>query len=160
MTHKTEISKDQANYKIHVTREFDAPVEKVWKAWTESEILEKWWAPRPWKAITKIMDFKVGGMWLYYMAGPGGEKFYSRLNYMAINPIKNFSADNRFCDENGVATDELSVGHWHNTFHPTATGTRVEVVLSFDREASFKQLVEMGFEGGFTMALGNLDELL
>ena len=42
MTNNTLITKDLANKKLHVTREFGAPVEKVWKAWTESELLDKW----------------------------------------------------------------------------------------------------------------------
>ncbi len=50
MKNETIISKDLANKKLHITRHFTAPIEKVWKAWTESELLDKWWAPRPWKA--------------------------------------------------------------------------------------------------------------
>jgi len=63
MTNKTEILKDLTNRKLNVTRAFSAPVEKVWRAWTEAEQLDKWWAPRPWKAITKTMDFTPGGFW-------------------------------------------------------------------------------------------------
>ena len=47
---------------IHIVREFNAPVEKVWKAWTEPELIEKWIAPKPWTAQTKILDFTVGGV--------------------------------------------------------------------------------------------------
>ncbi len=62
---QTTISKDAANKKLIVVREFDAPLEQVWKAWTDSNILDKWWAPKPWKAKTKSMDFREGGTWLY-----------------------------------------------------------------------------------------------
>ncbi len=61
---QTTISKDAANKKLIVVREFDAPLEEVWKAWTDSNILDKWWAPKPWKAKTKTMDFREGGLWL------------------------------------------------------------------------------------------------
>ena len=53
--------KDLPNKKITVTRHFNAPLDQVWKAWTESELLDQWWAPKPFKAETKFMDFKVGG---------------------------------------------------------------------------------------------------
>ncbi len=47
---QTTISKDAANKKLIVVREFDAPLEEVWRAWTDSKILDKWWAPKPWRA--------------------------------------------------------------------------------------------------------------
>ncbi|MDZ7624970.1 MAG: SRPBCC domain-containing protein [Ignavibacteriaceae bacterium] len=56
---------DKQNNKVKVTREFAAPLSKVWAAWTQSELLDQWWAPKPWKAKTKEMEFKEGGHWLY-----------------------------------------------------------------------------------------------
>ena len=61
---ETLYTKDVANNKMTVVRQFDAPVEQVWRAWTESELLDQWWAPLPWKAKTKKMDFREGGSWL------------------------------------------------------------------------------------------------
>ena len=67
MTNNFVFEKDLAAKKIHVVREFNAPIEKVWKAWTDPDILQKWWGPKPWVAVTKSMDFTVGGAWLYSM---------------------------------------------------------------------------------------------
>lgn len=160
MIHNTAISKDLANKKLHVIREFDAPVEKVWKAWTESSLLDKWWAPKPWKTETKLMDFTEGGLWLYCMAGPNGEKAYCRVDFKTINPGQSFSAVSSFCDEDGNADDNFPRMYWLNEFIATTTGAKVEVAISFDSEADLQKIVEMGFEGGFNMGLGNLDELL
>ena len=44
---QTIITKDLANKKIFVVREFEGTPEQVWQAWTESELLDKWWAPKP-----------------------------------------------------------------------------------------------------------------
>lgn len=63
---------DKKNRKISVEREYNAPVDRVWSAWTERP--DKWWAPKPWKARTKGMDFREGGYWLYAMQGPEGEE--------------------------------------------------------------------------------------
>ena len=65
---------DKANKKINVERAFAAPLKKAWAAWTQAELLDQWWAPKPWKAQTKSMDFKVGGRWIYSMTGPDGTK--------------------------------------------------------------------------------------
>jgi uncharacterized protein YndB with AHSA1/START domain len=160
MTTKTEITKDLANKKLYVTRAFAAPVEKVWKAWTESSLLDKWWAPRPWRAETKSLDFKAGGLWLYAMIGPNGEKAWCRVDIKTVDPQQGFTATTRFCDEDGNPDDSFPSMHWLTKFYATATGSNVDVEISFDNEADLQKIVEMGFEAGFTMALGNLDELL
>jgi uncharacterized protein YndB with AHSA1/START domain len=160
MTNKIEILKDLANRKLNITRAFNAPVEKVWKAWTDSSLLEKWWAPRPWRAITKTMDFSEGGHWLYCMAGPNGEKAWCLVNYKAIDPQKSFTNKSDFCDENGNIDASFPSMNWLNKFKSTNTGCMMEITLSFDKEGDLEKIIEMGFEGGFTMGLNNLDELL
>src|SRR5689334_3558290 len=124
MTHETKIEKDANNRQLNITREFSAPVEKVWKAWTEAEQLDKWWAPRPWKAVTKSMDFKVGGTWLYYMAGPEGDKHYCRVDFTEITQGKSFSATASFCDEEGNINKDFALMYWENNFSATATGSK------------------------------------
>jgi uncharacterized protein YndB with AHSA1/START domain len=160
MTNNFVFEKDINAKKIHVVRQFNASIEKVWKAWTDPDILEKWWGPKPWVAKTKSMDFKVGGTWLYAMEGPEGQKHWSNVKFTAIEPGTRFAADSLFSDENGNAQPDAPVGHWDNKFVAVGDKTNVVVDLSFDDEAHFKMLVEMGFEGGFTMGLNQLDELL
>ncbi|HVV53738.1 MAG TPA: SRPBCC domain-containing protein [Mucilaginibacter sp.] len=160
MTNNFTFEKDLDAKKIHVVREFNAPIEKVWKAWTDPDQLEKWWGPKPWVAITKSMDFTVGGAWLYYMAGPEGQKYWSYVKFTAIEEGRRFAADAVFSDENGNAAPGAAVSHWDNKFVAAGDKTKVVVDLSFDQEADFKMLVEMGFEGGFTIGLNQLEELL
>ena len=143
-----------------VEREFDAPVEQVWQAWTDSEVLAEWWAPHPFKAITKSMDFREGGRWHYYMLGPDGSKFWCMLNYLKIEVLKMFTAEDTFCDEEGNKTGELPGMHWVNTFTSTSTGTKVNVVVSFASKEDLEKITSMGFKEGFSMAHNNLDELL
>lgn len=159
-TKETIISKDLENRKLLVVREFDAPLDQVWKAWTESDLLDQWWAPKPWKANTKTMDFREGGSWLYYMEGPDGTKSYSRADFKTIDTQRSFSGDDYFCDENGNQTKDLPGMHWKNTFSQTETGTKVEVGITFASAADLEKIVEMGFKEGFTAAHTNLDELL
>lgn len=159
MSNETKIEKDPSGKKLLITRSFDAPVDKVWKAWTEAELLDKWWAPKPYRAETKSMDFKVGGTWLYAMVGPEGDKQWCRVDFTAIDVGKSFSADNAFCDEQGNKT-ELSVGRWNNRFEGSGNKTNAYMELAFDNEEDLEKIVAMGFKEGFSMGLGNLDELL
>lgn len=156
---KTEVTKDFKQKSILITREFNAPVAMVWRAFTEKELLEQWWAPAPWKAETKSMNFKVGGYWLYAMVGPANEKHWGRMNYIAINPHKYFELEDAFCDENGTVNPELPASKGKTVFTEIPNGTRVEFKMSYPTESDLKKIVEMGFEQGITACFDQLDEL-
>lgn len=154
-----EFTKDLKNKKLFIAKEFSASPEEVWKAWTDSEMLDRWWAPKPWKAKTKSMVFKEGGAWLYSMIGPEGEEHYARADYEKINPYKSFTVTDAFCDENGNINNELPVMHWKCTFEKSTKGTVVNVEITFQNENDLNKIIEMGFKEGFEAGLGNLEEI-
>ncbi|HEY9046304.1 MAG TPA: SRPBCC domain-containing protein [Ohtaekwangia sp.] len=158
---KTIFKKDLANKKMLIAREFEGTVEEVWQAWTTSEILDQWWAPKPWKANTKSMDFREGGYWLYYMQSPEGERHYAKINYKKITAPTVFEAIDSFCDENGVENNSIPHMHWRTSFKPSANGnTLVEINITYASLKDLETIVEMGFEAGFTAAHENLDQYL
>ncbi len=159
-TFKTQMTKNIPGKKLVVVREFAAPVELVWDAWTQAHLLDQWWAPKPWKAETKSMDFRPGGRWIYSMVGPDGTRIYASIDYHNITPREYFSGKDGFCDEEGNPNREMPSMEWHNTFQASAIGTKVEVTITFDTEDDLRKIVEMGFEEGFAMAHNNLDDLL
>jgi uncharacterized protein YndB with AHSA1/START domain len=61
-----------------LTRIIDAPAEKVFRAWTEPELLKQWFAPLPWTTPTVETDVRVGGSSLFVMRGPDGTEFPNR----------------------------------------------------------------------------------
>jgi uncharacterized protein YndB with AHSA1/START domain len=160
MRHQAVFTKDPAKKQLNVTRAYDAPLAKVWKAWTDRDILDQWWGPKPWRAETKTLDFKPGGRWHYAMVGPNGERHWSLVEFRSIEPQRSFRSDCVFCDENGTTADFAPPMHWYVEFSATSTGTRVDVTVSFDKEADLRKIVEMGFEGGFSMGLSQLDDVL
>lgn len=160
MSNETKIVKDPSGKKLIVTRSFDASLDKVWQAWTESALLEKWWAPKPYKAETKVMDFSVGGLWLYAMVSPEGEKHWCRVDFKTIDTGKSYTASNGFCDEDGNMNKDFPIMQWENQFAAAGDKTNVIVELTFESEEELEKIVAMGFKEGFSMALGNLDELL
>lgn len=151
---------DEDGNKISVEKSFDAPVDVVWDAWTKSEILDLWWAPKPWRAETKSMNFKEGGRWLYAMVGPEGEKHWSLFDYKEIVPQKRFSGVDAFCDEQGHIAEAKPRSLWKNRFIDDSERTIVQIDLHFDSAAHLQQILDMGFKEGFTMGLDNLDEYL
>jgi uncharacterized protein YndB with AHSA1/START domain len=156
---KTQVVKDLKEKTILVSREFNALPKNVWRAYTESELLEKWWAPSPWHAETKTMNFSVGGYWLYAMVSPEGEKHWGRMNYTAIDLYKSFKIEDVFCDENGNQNKELPVSKGQISFSSTQKGTLVEFKMIYPTENDLQKMIEMGFEQGITMTLDQLDNL-
>ncbi|WP_435523014.1 SRPBCC family protein [Chryseobacterium indoltheticum] len=65
---------------IYVMKVYSAEVSEVWEYFTKPELLDLWWAPKPWKCETEKLDFQEGGVWLYSMNGPEGEKYFHWLN--------------------------------------------------------------------------------
>lgn len=156
---KNSIVKDLNEKSIVVSREFEAPLSDVWRAYTESELLDQWWGPSPWHVETKQMNFKPGGYWLYAMVGPEGEKHWARMDYLAIDLYKSFDVQDSFSDENGVINREMPVSKGRSSFAKTAKGTRVEFKLIYSTVEQLQKIVEMGFEQGITMCMDQLEAL-
>jgi uncharacterized protein YndB with AHSA1/START domain len=157
---KTILRIDLPTKKIFVNREFAGSLEQVWSAWTKSDLLDQWWAPKPWVAKTKSMDFRKGGYWLYSMTGPDGMQVWSRADYLSITDRQSFEGLDAFCDEHGKINDDLPRMNWKVVFTGDSNKTRVDIEITFTTLADLEKIVEMGFEEGFTAAHGNLDELL
>lgn len=158
--HSTKVIKDLKEKFILVSRELNAPVEIVWKAFTESKILDQWWAPAPWRAETKFHDFSVGGYWLYAMVGPENERHWGRLTYLSIDSHKSFHLEDAFCDANGNINPELPVSKGSNTFTATSNGTLVEFKMNYSSEGQLQKLIEMGFEKGIVACFEQLNQLI
>lgn len=151
---------NKENNTINVKREFAAEVALVWDAYTKAEILDQWWAPKPWKAKTKRMDFREGGQWLYAMVGPNGEEHWSVANYKSIQPQKKFTGLDGFTDSEGNLNKDMPQSKWDVSFSEKGDHTLVELMISYDDFAQLEATINMGFKEGLGMAMENLDELL
>ncbi|MEJ6981532.1 SRPBCC domain-containing protein [Pedobacter sp. P351] len=157
---KTLVVKDFNEKSILVSREFNAPLAKVWRAYTDRELLDQWWGPQPWRAETKRMDFKPGGHWLYAMVGPDNTKMWGIMNYISIDPLKRIDFEDAFCDENGNINPELPVSKSNTVFTETSNGVKVEFRMTYASAEDVRKLVEMGFEQGITTCFDQLESLL
>ena len=151
---------NKSTYTIQVKREFAAPVDMVWAAWTQPELLDQWWAPKPYRSQTKHMEFSVGGKRVYAMCSPEGEKFWAMACFTAISPKTNFQYWDAFCDEHGKANEEKPRSDWSITFVGVGDMTQVEMTIAHHTLADLEKLVALGFKQGFAIALDGLDDLL
>ena len=151
---------NKENNTVNVKREFAAKLQLVWDAWTKAEILDLWWAPKPYQTKTKSMNFSEGGIWLYAMVSPEDETHWCRNDYKKIEVQKSFSGLDAFCDENGTINTDFPRTNWTNTFTENGDTTTVNIVAQYEKLADLEQIIALGFQEGFTMALGNLDDYL
>ncbi len=155
---ETILTKDKN--KLTVTRTFNAPLSLVWRAWTEAELLDQWWAPKPWKSQTKRMDFRTGGHRLYAMVGPEGEEHWGWTAYQSVNPHGDFSGEDSFCDAEGNINPDLPTAYFTTEFEENEATTQVRMVTEYASEKHLQQVIEMGMEEGLKAAYVNLDALL
>ena len=153
-----DLTVDKATKTVYITREFDADLSLVWDAYTKKEILDQWWAPKPWSSKTKVMDFKVGGRRFYAMVSPDGQERWSVQKYTSITPKTNFKLFNAFADKD--ENPELPGSEWDLSFSEQNGTTKVSVTIYNESLERMEKMIEMGFKEGFTACLQQLGELL
>jgi uncharacterized protein YndB with AHSA1/START domain len=149
---------DKLQKKAFINREFDADLPLVWDAFTKKEILDQWWAPKPWSSKTKVMNFEPGGRRFYAMVSPEGQEHWSIQKYTSISPKTNFQFLNAFADEN--ENPQLPGSEWDLTFSEKNGRTKVSVTIYNESLERMEKMIEMGFKEGFTATLKSLEELL
>jgi uncharacterized protein YndB with AHSA1/START domain len=149
---------DKATKTVIIVREFAAQLPLVWDAYTKQEILDQWWAPKPWASKTKIMNFEVGGRRFYAMVSPEGQERWSIQKYISITPKTNFKILNAFADEN--ENPELPGSEWDLTFTEQKETTIVRISIYNESLERMEKMIEMGFKEGFSMTMNHLEELL
>lgn len=95
---------------IVITRVFNAPVESVWKAWSEPAGIMKWWGPKDSFLTSAKIDFRVGGKLVYGMPMPDGKVIWSTGTYQEVIPLKKIVSTDSFSDEEGNVVSAAEYG--------------------------------------------------
>jgi uncharacterized protein YndB with AHSA1/START domain len=155
---------DKAAKTVYITREFAANQSLVWDAFTKAEILDQWWAPKPYSSKTIRMDFREGGRRFYTMISPEGVEIGWHIqDYTSISPKTNFKFLSVFADKD--ENPFLPGSNWDLNFSEQ-TGpdsqrvTKVSITIYNDSLERMEKMIEMGFKEGFTATLNELETLL
>lgn len=149
---------DKTAKTVFINKAFAAELSVVWDAFTQQEILDQWWAPKPWVSKTKYMNFEVGGKRFYAMVSPEGQEHWSIQEFTSISPKTNFKMLNSFADKD--ENPELPGSKWEYHFSEQKGITTVKITIYNESLARLEKMIEMGFQGGFTMTLNYLESLL
>jgi uncharacterized protein YndB with AHSA1/START domain len=149
---------DKQTKTVSITKEFAAELDLVWDAYTKPELLDQWWAPKPFASRTKVMEFRVGGRRFYAMVSPDGQEGWVLQKYTSISPKTNFKLFNAFADKD--ENPELPGSDWDLTFSEQDGTTKVSISIYNESLERLERMVEMGFVEGAKAQLKNLEELL
>lgn len=149
---------DKATKTVTIVKEFADELPLVWDAYTKQEILDQWWAPKPWESKTKVMNFEVGGRRFYAMVSPEGQEHWAVQQYKSISPKTNFKFYNTFADKDENL--QLPGSDWDLNFTEQNENTKVVITIYNESLERMEQMIEMGVKEGFTMTLKSLEELL
>jgi uncharacterized protein YndB with AHSA1/START domain len=87
-----------SNRDLVLTRIFDAPREKIYRAWTDPDLLKQWFAPPPYKTSVAELDVRPGGANLIVMQGPDGGEMPNRGVYLEVVPNERLVFTNAYTE--------------------------------------------------------------
>lgn len=143
---------------LTLDRILNAPVENVWRCWTEPTLLEQWFCPKPWFVTQAKMDLRPGGEMSCVMNGPDGEAFPNMGVYLDVAPMKRIVTTDAFLP--GWIPSERAFMVAETLFSEAGQGRTHYIARALHwSEESMKEHEAMGFHEGWGMAATQLEAL-
>lgn len=143
-----------------LTRQFDAPREKVFRAHTACEHLKHWWGPRQWPISYCKMDFRVGGQWHYCLSGPEGAESWGLTIYKEIKAPELLVYEDHFSDKDGNRNTAFPSTTARVEFTEKDGKTTIRSTAEYASPEDLKKVMDMGMEAGIAETLDRLEEYL
>jgi uncharacterized protein YndB with AHSA1/START domain len=101
---------DRMTTDLVVVRLIDAPVEAVWNAWSDPDLVRQWWGPDGFTCSVANLAFHEGGTTLVCMSSPEYGEMCNTWTYRRIVPMQRIEFDSRFADAEGNAVAPAALG--------------------------------------------------
>ncbi len=164
---ETKVTKDLENKTLIIEREFDAPKEKLWRAYADKEWFEKWWGPEGWETTTKTFDFKPGGRVHYAMKCTDknqgewfGQESWGLMDIVTVDEPNRFEALDHFSNSEGTVDSDMPTQKFIVEFIEENGKSRLVCSSICETAEQLEQLVKMGMVEGFSSQLNRLERLL
>ena len=135
-----------------ISRVFDAPRDRVWKAWTEVEQLKQWWGPKGFAVTHCKLDLRPGGTMHYCLRMPDGNEMWGRFVYREIVKPERLVWVNSFSDKDGGLTVHPMSPTWPREMLSTATfeaqGGKTKLTIQWVPVDGASDLERKTFEDG------------
>lgn len=164
---KTTFTPNKETGELTIERVFDAPVQKVWDAFTDPDKFVQWFGPRGWNTTLKEAEFKDGGAFVYGMKceDPAqkdwyGQTSWGKMVFKDINEPNSYVYTDYFCDENGKVNEEMPVIDNVMKFTEEDGKTRLTSIGKYNSAEDLQKVLDMGMEEGLEETWDRLEEYL
>lgn len=135
-------------------RTFNAPRELVFRAFSEPELVAKWWGQRSSETIVETYDFRPGGAWRMIQRSPDGQEYAFRGSFLEIERPSRIVQTFEFEPMPGhISTDAL-------TLTEVEGGTKLTIDSTFQSKEDLEGMLQSGMEAGANESYDQLAELL
>ena len=142
-----------ADDQILITREFDAPSELVFKAWTTPELVKRWWSGQRGAVTSAEIDLRVGGMWRYVMEANGGFEVAFHGEFREIVPNERIVTTEVFEGmPDAQAVDTI-------TFAEVDGRTTLTMLVQHTSKEDRDGHINSGMEGGMQESMDALEQV-
>ena len=117
-------------HSLTLTRLIAAPPARLWAAWTDPDLLPRWFGPAGYSCRSKEIDLRQGGLWRFDMIGPDGTVFPNRHRYTRMLPQTRIEF---LMDDDTDAAPPMAVVV---TLQPEGSGTRITQTITFPDAAA------------------------
>ncbi len=146
-------------YELVLEKVLDAPKEKLFRCWTDPELMKKWFAPRPWTTSKVERDLRPGGGSLVVMQSPEGQEYPNPGVYLEIVPNQKLVFSDAFT-AGWVPKDGAPFFVAEVTFEDAGNGkTKYKAVARHWTKESCEQHAQMGFHEGWGQCAQQLEEV-
>ncbi len=157
MSTETEF-KPEPEHVLTLERVLDAPVEKIWRCWTEPALVKQWFCPGPWHASGIRIDLRPGGEFSMVMNGPDGESFASSGVFLDVEPGRRLVFTDAFLP--GWVPSERAFMTAETLFENAGEGkTRYFTRAMHWDKAALENPERMGFHEGWGKSIDQLEVL-
>jgi uncharacterized protein YndB with AHSA1/START domain len=150
-----EAAAPTSDREIVITRDFDAPRELVFEAWTGPQQVGQWWGPRGFTTTIHEMDVRPGGVWRFVMHGPDGTDYDNKVVFIEVVKPERLIYNHGAGDDSDFQPFRVTV-----TFGEEIDKTRLTLRLIFGSPADRDNAVESGALEGGNQTLERLAEYL
>ncbi len=157
----THVRKDPAALTMTITAEFAASPQRTWQLWADPRQLERWWGPPTYPATVTAHDLRPGGRVTYYMTSPEGDQTHGFWDIVEVDAPSSLVFSDGFADAEGRHSDDLPLMKVRVTIEDIgAERTQMTIANHFASTEAMEQVLAMGAEEGFKLAIGQIDAIL
>lgn len=156
----TSVTKDPDDLTLTVVADFDVPVRRLWDAYLDPRMIERFWGPPSHPATFTRHDGFPGGRSIFTMNGPDGEVSRGCWEWTAVEPERSFEVIDSFALADGTPNPDMPSMRMSFRFEATDHGSRLVTTTVFNSLDELENLLDMGMEDGMRAAMAQIDDVI